>query len=64
MAPVASWEGAYAGQLLAEWRLTMQDELAELLEIAIYKEIASEALYRGAQKNTSDSGARALMMSI
>ena len=39
----------------------MQDELKELLEAAMYKEIASEAFYVAGQQNTSDKGARVLM---
>ena len=39
----------------------MQDEIDELLDAAIYKEIASEALYLAAKNKTSDPGARTLM---
>lgn len=39
----------------------MQDEIAELLDIAIYKEIASEAVYVAAKSSTDDPGAEALM---
>ena len=39
----------------------MLDELAELLDTAIYKEIASQAFYIAGQDKTEDPGARALM---
>ena len=39
----------------------MQDEFLDLLDAAIYKEIASEALYLAAKKKTRDPGASALM---
>ena len=39
----------------------MQNELVELLDTAIYKEVASEALYAAMKDKTSDPGARALM---
>ncbi len=42
----------------------MLDELAELLDTAIYREIASQALYAAAQSKTQDSGARALMKEL
>ena len=35
----------------------MVDELAELLDIAIYKEIASQVFYIAAQNKTEDAGA-------
>lgn len=39
----------------------MPDEAAELLDTAIYKEIASQAFYIAGQDRTDDPGARALM---
>lgn len=42
----------------------MPDELTELLDTAIYKEIASQALYIAGQNRTQDPGARALMKEL
>ena len=42
----------------------MPDELAELLDIAIYKEIVSQAFYSAGQKQTADPGAKALMKEL
>jgi rubrerythrin len=42
----------------------MPDELAELLDVAIYKEIVSQAFYSAGQKQTADPGARALMKEL
>jgi len=42
----------------------MLDELTELLNSAIYKEIASQAVYIAGQRNTNDPGARALMKEL
>jgi len=42
----------------------MPDELAELLDSAIYKEIASQAVYEAAQSKTQDPGAKALMQEL
>jgi len=42
----------------------MSDELTELLDTAIYKEIASQAFYVAGQRNTEDSGAKALMKEL
>jgi rubrerythrin len=42
----------------------MQDELSELLQTAIYKEIASQAFYSAAQSKTSDPGAKALLKEL
>ncbi len=42
----------------------MPDELAELLDSAIYKEIASQAIYVAAQSKTRDPGAKALMKEL
>ncbi|MFC1915708.1 ferritin family protein [Chloroflexota bacterium] len=42
----------------------MPDELADLLDSAIYKEIASQAVYEATQSKTQDSGARALMQEL
>ena len=39
----------------------MGDELTELLETAMYKEIAAEAFYSAGQNNTNNPGAKALM---
>jgi len=40
------------------------EELAELLDSAIYKEIASQALYEAAQKKTRDPAAKALLQEL
>jgi rubrerythrin len=42
----------------------MQDEMIEVLDTAIYKEVAAEALYTAAQKQTTDAGAKALMRAL
>jgi len=42
----------------------MRDELTELLDTAIYKEVASQAFYIAGQDKTDDSGARALMKEL
>ena len=42
----------------------MLDELAELIDTAIYKEISSQALYQAAQGKTGDPGARALLKEL
>ena len=42
----------------------MQYELTELLETAMYREIASQAVYEAGQEHTSDPGARALMKEL
>ncbi len=42
----------------------MEDEIVELLDSAIYKEIASEALYLAAQNKTNDPGASKLMQEL
>ncbi len=42
----------------------MSDELTELLDIAIYKEIASQAFYIAGQKKTQALGAKALMKEL
>ena len=42
----------------------MENELSELLQTAIYKEIASEAFYEAGQATTDDPGARALMREL
>lgn len=42
----------------------MPDEAAELLDTAIYKEIASQAFYIAGQDKTDDPGARALMKEL
>ena len=42
----------------------MSDELTELLDTAIYKEIASQAFYTAGQSKTQDPGAKALMKEL
>ena len=42
----------------------MTDELAELLDTAIYKEIAAQAFYIAGQGKTQDPAARALMKEL
>lgn len=42
----------------------MPDELAELLDTAIYKEIASQSTYIAAQVRTEDPGAKALLKEL
>lgn len=42
----------------------MPDEMTEILDTAIYKEIASEAVYTAAQEKTQDPGAKALMKEL
>jgi len=42
----------------------MPDELDELMDTAIYKEIASQAFYIAGQNKTEDPGARALMREL
>lgn len=42
----------------------MLNELTELLDTAIYKEIASEALYIAAQGKTDDPGAKTLLKEL
>ena len=42
----------------------MPDELSEVLDSAIYKEIASQAVYEAAQKKTDDSGAKELLKEL
>jgi len=42
----------------------MSDELTDLLDTAIYKEIASQAFYIAGQSKTQDPGARALMKEL
>lgn len=42
----------------------MSDELAELLDTAISREIASQALYIAGQRKTQDPGAKALMKEL
>jgi rubrerythrin len=39
----------------------LEDEVVDVLNAAIYKEIAAEALYQAVQNRTSDPGAAALM---
>jgi len=42
----------------------MSDELTDLLDTAIYKEIVSQAFYVAGQSKTQDPGARALMKEL
>ena len=42
----------------------MSDELTELLDMAIYKEIASQAFYIAGQRKTPDQGAKTLMKEL
>lgn len=42
----------------------MSDELTELLDAAMYKEIASQAFYIAGQSKTQDPGAKALMKEL
>ncbi len=42
----------------------MSDELAELLDTAIYKEIEAQSLYLAGQKKTQDPGAVSLMKEL
>ncbi len=42
----------------------MPDELTELLDTAIYKEIASQALYIAGQGKTQDAGAKVLLKEL
>lgn len=42
----------------------MPDELADLLDTAMYKEIASQAFYIAGQEKTQDPGARELMKEL
>ena len=42
----------------------MSDELTELLETAMYKEIAAEAFYSVGQNNTDNAGAKSLMKEL
>lgn len=42
----------------------MPDELTEVLDSAIYKEIASQAVYEAAQQKTRDPGARELLKEL
>jgi len=42
----------------------MPDELSDLLDSALYKEIASQALYAAAQSKTEDPGAKTLMKEL
>ena len=42
----------------------MTDELSEVLDSAIYKEIASQAVYEAAQQKTDDPGAKELLKEL
>lgn len=42
----------------------MTDELTELWDIAIYREIASQAFYSAGQSHTQDPGARVLLQEL
>lgn len=49
---------------MAEGTCGMPDELAELFEAAMYKEIASQAFYEAGQAKAQDPGAKALMQEL
>ena len=42
----------------------MPDELSEVLDTAIYKEIASQAMYEAAQRKADDPGAKKLLRDL
>jgi rubrerythrin len=42
----------------------MPDELSDILDSAIYKEVASQALYEAAQKKTQDPATKALLKEL
>lgn len=42
----------------------MEDELAQLFDAAIYREVATQAFYSAGQKQTTDPGAQALMAQL
>ena len=42
----------------------MPDELSEVLDTAMYKEIASQAMYEAAQRKTDDPGAKELLKDL
>ena len=42
----------------------MSDELTELLDTAIYKEIASQAFYIAGQSRTEDQGAKVQLAAV
>ena len=44
--------------------MKMSDELLELLDTAIYKEIAAQAFYIAGQERTNDTGAQTLMQEL
>lgn len=44
--------------------VSQQSEMDELLETAMYKEVASQAFYIGGQRNTQDTGAITLMKEL
>ncbi|MBI4284488.1 MAG: ferritin family protein [Chloroflexi bacterium] len=43
---------------------TMLDELTELIDAAMYKEITANAFYTAAQSRTEDAGARAMLQEL
>jgi rubrerythrin len=43
---------------------SMPDELTEVLDTAIYKEVASQAVYEAAQQQTTDPAARELLKEL
>ena len=55
---------AFRSLLISHGGLKMSDELFELLDTAMYQEIASQAVYTAGQKKTEDPGARALMREL
>ena len=42
----------------------MEDELTQMLDTAIYKEIASQAIYIAGQSKTEDPGAKTLLKEL
>jgi rubrerythrin len=57
--PDNKWQGKTKKQLLSQ-----QSEIDELLETAMYKEVASQAFYIAGQRNTQDTGAVTLMKEL
>ena len=62
-APEAKSKRKGGSKIRKEAKVT-DDELTELLDTAIYKEIAAQAYYLAGQKKTQDPGARALMSEL
>jgi len=51
-------------EIIGGWSNILSDELTELLETAMYKEIAAEAFYSAGQNNTDNAGAKSLMKEL